>query len=85
MTERVADANGLLKNRGAAAPKPLDEGNKDELDPLGPECKAGNEELNKKGPLLLETPKLAKAAVVVGGVGWNADALSKTVGRGEDV
>jgi len=68
-----------------AVPMSLVEGNKDELDPLAPECEAGNEELNKKDPLLLETPKLAKAAVVVTGVGGNADALTKTVGRGEDV
>ena len=82
MTERVAPG-AAPQDTAAAAPKPLGEGNKDELDPLGSECEAGNKELNKKGPLLLETPKVAKAAE--GGVGGNADALTRTVGGGKDV
>ncbi len=60
MTERIAPG-AAPQDKAAAAPNPLGEGNKDELDPLGPKCEAGNDELNKNGPLLLEAPKVAKA------------------------
>ncbi len=51
-------------NPGAAAPKPLDDETKEELDTLAPNGVARNENPNERGPLLAaaEFPKPAEAA-----------------------